>query len=166
MYGCDKGVDFLAMRTVVVTAAATILIMMAATYANDFMAKSSQSAARVATDRITQMAKSEYMNGCLDQGAGRDVSLTVPASVRSITFGAAPGNTTRGKTRFSKMYFIDFGDGHNETYVSDSPFAIGNRSSRAVNDSAVTLYPGTYALELKSVTVNGTPMIAIYGDFP
>jgi hypothetical protein len=165
MYRCEKGVDFLAMRTIVVTAAAAVLIITSSVYVNDFTAKSSQSAARMGAGKIAQMAMGEYAVGSLDTGAGRDASLTVPGSVRSVTFGAAPGGNTLGNARLSRMYFVEFGDGHNETYVAAAPFAIGNRSSRAVRDSAVTLYPGTYALELKSMTVNGTPMVVIYGDF-
>jgi hypothetical protein len=165
MYGCEKGVDFLAMRTIVVTAVAAVLIITASVYVSDFTVKSSQSAARAGADRIAQTAREEYMTGSLDMGAGRDASLTVPGSVRSVTFGAAPGGNTLGRARHSRMYFVEFGDGHNETYVAEAPFAIGNRSSRAVRDSAVILHPGTYALELKSMTVNGTPMVVIYGDF-
>lgn len=157
----ENGVDFLNMRLVVVLIAAALLLSVAAAGVKQYLDWSSRDRARQETGRIAALARAEYFAGCPGSGSREPLAVTVPACVRRIVFGRAPGDGT--ENRNTRAYFIEFTDGDIDTFVSDCPFGYGDGASGGFRDAGVALYPGEYALELETTDDGGTYAVAIYG---
>jgi len=157
----EEGVDFLAMRMVVVLIAAALLISASAVYAEGYLDNMSRDRARQAAGQIAALARAEYVMGCPGAGSRVTLSVTVPGCVRSIVFGRSPEDVPGN--RDGRAYYIDFQNGMEETKISDVPFAYGDLVSGGIRDSCVVFYPGDHSLQLELVAINGTYAIAIYG---
>ena len=86
----EEGVDFLAMRTVVVLIAAALLISAAAVFVEGYMDNMSRDRARQIAGQIAALARAEYVMGCPGTGSGTTLTVTVPGCVRSMVFGRSP----------------------------------------------------------------------------
>jgi hypothetical protein len=157
----EEGVDFLAMRMVVVLIAAALLISATAVYVEGYLDNMSRDRARQAAGQIAALARAEYVIGCPGAGSRATLAVTVPGCVRSIVFGRSPEDVPGN--RDGRAYYIEFQNGMEETKISDVPFAYGDPGSDAARDSCVVLYPGGHSLQLEPVAINGTYAIAIYG---
>jgi len=162
MLHSDTGVDFLAMRTVVVMLIAAALIAMSAVYVNGYVAGFSKDKARQEVNRITEASRAEYAESCPDGGDGVSIDVAIPQCVRRAVFGGSPGNGSMIR-RDAHVYYVEYADGSCETHVLDARFAYGNDTGHVASDDPVVLYPGSYLLNVKAETVNGSIMAAIYG---
>ena len=157
----EEGVDFLAMRTVVVLIAAALLISAAAIFVKGYTDNMLRDSARGTASHIAAMARAEYISGCPGTGSRTAVPVTVPRCVRDIVFGRSPDDLPGD--RDDHVYFIEFQDGMIETKRSEVPFAYGDPSSGNASDSGISFYPGEYSLELEVMSFNGSYAVAIYG---
>jgi hypothetical protein len=157
----EEGVDFLAMRMVVVLIVAALLISAATIYVKGYLDNMSRDRARLTAGQIAALARAEYVIGCPGVGSRAALAVTVPGCVRNIVFGGSPEDVPGN--RDSRAYYIEFQNGMEETKISDVPFAYGDPGSGAVRDSCVVLYPGDHSLQLEPVSINGTYAIAVYG---
>jgi hypothetical protein len=132
----EDGVDFLGMRLIVTLVAAALLVAMAAAYVDGQVDRSSQDRARLEAARIADMARAEYAAGC--PGSAASISVTIPGSVRRISFGGAEPD----------VYSIEFADGSLETHAAGCPFL------------PAVLYPGEHRLALE-VAGNGTCAVSM-----
>jgi hypothetical protein len=158
----EMGVDFLAMRTVVVLLVAAALIAMSAVYVNGYAAGFSKDKARQELSRIAEASRAEYVESCPDAGDGASIDVALPQCVRRAVFGGSPGNNSTIK-REARAYYIEYADGSFETHVLDARFACGNDTGHMACDEPVVLYPGRYSLNVKAETMNGSVVAAIYG---
>ncbi|MCD1296281.1 hypothetical protein CUJ83_14860 [Methanocella sp. CWC-04] len=165
MIQCDKGTDFLIMRLIVVLIASGMLLVMAATYLSGCITDISRGNARAEISNVVGSAKLEYTAGCAGPGSGIDIMVTVPECVDRIVLGSSPGPLEPGEDldREPQSYFIKFKDGQIETFFSDVPLAYGDIDTGEAYDRPVDLYPGKYLLNIRTMSVNGDPMAAIFG---
>jgi len=161
----EMGVDFLAMRTVVVLLIAAALIAMSAVYVNGYAVGFSKDQARQEIDRIAEVSGAEYAESCPDTGDGVSIDVAIPRCVRRAVFGGTGENNSTVK-RQACVYYIEYTDGSSETRVLDARLAYGNDTSQVARDEPVVLYPGRYSLNIKSETMNGSIFAAIYGGAP
>lgn len=165
MLDSEMGVDFLAIRTVVVLLVAAALIAMSAVYVNGYAAGFSRDKARQEVSRIAEACRAEYVESCPDAGDGVSIDAAIPQCVRRVVFGGSPGNGSAIK-RDSRVYFIEYADGSCETNVLDARLAYGNDTSHMASDDPVVLYPGRHSLNVKAESLNGSVVAAIYGGSP
>jgi hypothetical protein len=158
----EMGVDFLAMRTVVVLSIAAALIAMAAVYVNGYAAGFSKDEAGQEVNRIAEAARAEYAESCPDAGDGISINVVIPQCVRRVVFGGSPGNNSTLK-RDAEVYFIEYADGSCETHVLDARLAYGDNTGHMASDRPVVLYPGRYSLKVRASSLNGSIVAAIYG---
>jgi hypothetical protein len=163
MLHSEMGVDFLAMRTVVVLLIAAALIAMSAVYVNGFAAGFSKDKAKQEVNRIAEASRAEYAESCPDSGDGISIDVAIPQCVRQAVFGGSPGNSSEIK-RDERVYYIEYTDGSCESNVLDARFAYGNDAGPMASDDPVVLYPGRYSLNVKAESLNGSIVAAIYGS--
>ena len=161
----EIGVDFLAMRTVVVLLIAAALIAMSAVYVNGYAAGFSKDKARQEINRIAEASRAEYAESCPDTGDGASIDVTIPQCIRRAVFGGSPGNGSMIQ-REAHVYYIEYADGSFETRALEANFAYGNDTDHKASDDPVVLYPGSYLLHVKAETMNGSIVAAIYGGSP
>ena len=158
----EMGVDFLAMRTVIVLLIAAAVIFMSAVYVNGYAAGFSKDKARQEINRIAEASRAEYAESCPDTGDGASICVAIPQCVRRAVFGGSPGNGSMIR-RETHAYYIEYADGSIETHVLDARFAQGNETGHMASDDPVVLYPGSYILKVKAETMNSSVVAAIYG---
>ena len=161
----EMGVDFLAMRTVVVLLIAAVLIAMSAVYVNGYAAAFSKDKARQEINRIAEASRAEYAESCPDTDDGISISVAIPQCVRRAVFGGSPGNGSMIQ-REASAYYVEYSDGSFETHVMNARLAYGNETGHMANDDPAVLYPGSYLLNVKAETMNGSIVVAIYGGSP
>lgn len=164
MIKCDMGTDFLVVRLIVVLIASAVLIATASACIEDAVSRASIGHARAEIGQMVELARLEYSTGT-PEGDGYNVDLKVPRSVRKAVFGCSPDELEHCMEtgRSASIYYIEFQDGHVDTYLTDIKFSCGDRSTGNVYDSPVVLYPGKYSLDIRTVIVNGNCTLAIYG---
>lgn len=162
MLDSEIGVDFLAMRTVVVLLVAAALIAMSAVYVNGYAAGFSRDKARQEVSRIAEACRAEYAESCPDANDGVSIDVAIPKCVRRVVFGGSPENGSAIK-RDARVYFIEYADGSREISVPDTRFAYGNDTAHMASDDPVVIYPGRYSLNVKAESLNGSVVVAIYG---
>lgn len=155
----DCGADFLPMRLAAVIVTVLILLASTVAYSLEVAGQSSKVAARACAARIAAVATVEYVDGCPDHGAGTWMDLTVPASVRKIVFGATTPEASEEDA--GGTYLIQYADGSSETYFTGLPLGSGSPSCKG---SPLVLYPGRYAIGIRTETVDGRPMALVYAE--
>lgn len=153
----DDGADFLPMKLTAVLVAASMAIVLAATYALALTDESSTTVARACAARIAETAAAEYADGCTDEEGHVLTGLTVPDSVRMITFGTVPVNGL--VARPTGMYTIQYKDGSNETFFTEA--LLGSGSPGPAYGGPLALYPGRYIICIRILSVNGSIMALI-----
>jgi len=155
----DCGADFLPMRLATVMVIVLILLASAAAYVADVTDQSSKAAARACVARIAAMASVEYAEGCPDSGAGAQLDLSVPAGIRTIVLGAAAPEASGDSTVGTCL--IRYIDGSSETYFAGLPLGSRGPGGRG---GPIVLYPGRYAIGIRTETVDGRPMVLIHAE--
>lgn len=156
----DNGADFLPMKLAVVLLAAFIVVTLAVTYTRVLIDESSVVAARSCASKVAGLAAAEYADSCSDTGAGILTGISVPGSVRMITFGTAEPNGMI-MDRIG-TYTIQYKDGSNETYFTGAP--LGADSTGPECGRPLALYPGRYSVHISIRPVNGSMMALIYPE--
>ena len=152
MFSDDSGADFLPGKFFVIVIVAALLVVIMASGLADLSGACSTYRARAEAERIYEFARLAYAGGCLDGASEKTLAVSIPASVRTITFGAMPANGTL--VRMDRSYFLEYSDGRLETYVADMPFACDGPDGPA--DIPVLLYPGQYCIKARPASVNGS----------
>jgi hypothetical protein len=153
----DDGTDFLPVRLATVLVAASIAMILAAAGVMGLIDRSATIEARACGARIAGMAMAEYADGCADRSDSVLTGLTVPGNVRMIIFGTVPGSGP--VTRRSGTYTIQYRDGRNETYITETP--LGAYGPGPECGGPLVLYPGRYSIHICIRPVNGSMMALI-----
>ena len=162
MKNSDAGVDFLAMRIVIVLLLVAVLIAAAAAYVEGYTNNMSRNSARQELTKVAEAARSIYVESCPDTGDSVNVDMKIPESVRIAVFGGLPGNNTTIE-REPTAYYLEYKDGSLETYVTNVRYAKLNMSSGNASDEPVVIYPGGHSLRIELRTLNDTAVAAIAG---
>lgn len=148
----DFGTDFLAAKIVIMLIVASLLSVILLSGLSDLLGAYSATTARAEAQKVSEFARLAYSTDCVDVADDRSISVSIPASVRRVAFGAIPCNET--PARMDRSYYIEYADGSTETYVSEVPFA--NYEASGPVDEPVLIYPGDYVLKASPVSLNGS----------
>lgn len=148
----DTGVDFLPAKLLVILIVGSLLLIIMASGIEDAVGDYSANRARAEAQKIYEFTRLAYCADSIEGSCDRVLAVSIPASVRVIAFGAAPGNGT--PVRSDRSYFIEYADGRTETYVADMPFASDGPGGPA--DLPVLLCPGEYLVKARPVSLNGS----------
>jgi hypothetical protein len=148
----DVGADFLPAKLLVILIVGSLLLIIMVSGINDAAGNYSGNRARAEAQRIYEFTRLAYSADTPDCAGDRAITVSIPASVLVIGFGAVPGNGT--PVRSDRSYFIEYADGSTEIRVADMPFASDGIEGPA--DIPVLLYPGEYVVKARPASVNGS----------
>jgi hypothetical protein len=156
---CEKGSVSIGPGMIVTLLVAAIMIAISAEYFNEFMNDASMSRARAGANKIASTALIEYSSASPGSDGIR-LNVDIPVTVKKIVFGPLSQNRERN------IYFIEFADGSNESYITEVKFASYDTVSGKYADEPFILYPGRHVITIKIEMVDGMPMAILHGDKP